>query len=263
MQLFLNLICSGPVPALWGLLGCLSHNKPVKGGMLFDPFLKWGPANRVISEVQWAWVALSFPCPLVLFPHLFSSFLCFDTSGIVGSSPVRKQHYQNMSNFSEKRKSWVISGPRRGWKYLTSSNAWKAFLMKTELHTGCSGGPLARDLEKPLVAKCTGNYLVVALRLPCLELPWRRSLLTMTPELAQGSWIPPWLCSGSRMCASSGSCPHFSHSSIQALLLGLYFFPSAKAHTDGVLSATIKGLRWVMENGRTWHVLVCLSAIFP
>lgn len=84
-------------------------------GMLFNPSLKWGPANEVISEVQWAWLSLSFPHPLVLFPHCFILF-CANTSGIGRSSPAGKQHYQNMSNFFWKEKIMSYFWSKKGLK---------------------------------------------------------------------------------------------------------------------------------------------------
>ena len=138
----------------------------------------------------------------------------------------------------------------------------KLVLMRTELHTACSGGPEFRDLEKPLMAKHNRNYHVVVLRSPYLGSPWRSSQLTTTHELAR------LLDTAMALQLLLGACSFWEPPPLLLLphsgtALEINFFPSDKAHTDGALSATIKGLRWVMENGRTWHVLVCLSAIFP
>lgn len=128
--------------------------------------------------------------------------------------------------------------------------------MRTGLHTARSGGTDLRDLEKPLMAKHNGNDHVDALRPPHFGYPWRRSGLSTAPGRCHSYAAAVGCLPHPRASPSSPASP-FRHRSWD------YFFPFDKAHTDGALSATIKGLRWVMGNGRIWHVLVCLSAIFP
>ena len=86
---------SHPVSEMWGTSQRITAPFRFKKGQHLNPGFSW-KQNQAISEVQWAWVTLSFPWPPALFAHLFSSFLCFGTSGIVGSSRVRKQHCQNI-----------------------------------------------------------------------------------------------------------------------------------------------------------------------
>lgn len=136
--------------------------------MLFNPSLKWGPAKQAkqaISEVQWAWESLSGPRPLVLFSHLFSSFLCFDTSGIVGSSPVGKQYYQNMSNFFWEDHELFLVQERAGSIWYLQMPA-KLFSWKLNFTPGAQEGHCPEIWRKPWWPKGT-----TILRSPCLELP--------------------------------------------------------------------------------------------
>lgn len=205
---------------MWGTPQRITALFRFKKGQLLNPGFIW-KQNRAISEAQWAWVTLSFPCPSALFAHLFSSFLCFGTSGIVGSSRVKKQHCQNILRKEDRELFLAQAGAGSIWHLPVPG---KLVLMRTELHTTRSGGPEFGGLEKPPMAKHNRNYPVVVLRTPYLASPWRRSQLTTTRELVRlqdTATALPWLL---------GACFFWDPPPLLPLphsgtALGIIFFP--------------------------------------
>lgn len=207
---------SRPASEMWATPQRINAPFRFKKGQHRNLVFSW-KQNWAVSEVQWARVTLSFPCPSVLFAYLFSSFSCFGTPGIVGSSRVRKQHCQNILRKEDCELFLAQAGAGSIWHLRVPG---KLVLMRTELHPARSGGPDFRDLEKPLMAKHNGNYHVVLLRSPYLGSPWRRSQLT--------SWTPPRLCGGFWVPAPSGSLPLFSRSPRRHCTWDYFFSPLTK-----------------------------------
>lgn len=237
---------SCPASEMWATPQRINAPFRFKKGQHRNLVFSW-KQNWAVSEVQWARVTLSFPRPPVLFAYLFSSFLCFGTPGIVGSSRVRKQHCQNILRKEDCELFLAQAGAGSIWHLRVPG---KFFLMRIELHTeGAQGFGETPDGQTQRELPCG----LTEVTLPGVTLE------KVSAHLLDTATALRWLL---------GACSFWEPPPLlllptQALHLGLFFFPSDKEHTDGALSATIKGLRWVMGNGRTWHVLVCLSAISP